>query len=71
MDSTHNRRFIENHPDLVAETVTSENADNYQIVLDSVQYTLKYSGGNQKKFSAIDETNNPLLDNEEQIENSL
>ena len=55
MAQTHDRRFVENHPDLAVETVTAENAKDYQVVLDSVSYVRKYSGTDGKKIDAGDE----------------
>ena len=55
MAQSHERRFVENHPELAVETVTGENANGYQVVLDSVAYVGKYAGNDKKRIVAIDE----------------
>jgi len=61
LNSIHDRQFIDNHPELIAEKLDVNNVARYQIVFDSIKYICSYSGYNPDECKVIDEIINPEL----------
>ena len=70
MSSIHDRQFIENHPELIAEKLDINNVDRYQIVIDSIKYICAYSGYNPDECIVADEITKPSLPKNGIIENN-
>ena len=70
MSSIHDRQFLENHPELIAEKLDINNVGRYQIVIDSIKYICDYSGYNPNECIVADEITNPSLPNNGIIENN-